>query len=191
MKHKTNHARMYSPGRPFHDHHWIARDKTASSTRHGIAPQQRLLCVDDEIEGTRMRGQILEEEGYSVVLYHSPLAALRCDLSMFSLAILDFEMPELNGRELLLRMRALGARFPIVLLTGSVDSLSSENRVLFARCIDKGAPIRCLLDTITEFIGKDQIPDFGSERTDHQDLLRSDRRPLGVSPLSEEDTRHG
>ena len=107
-----------------------------------------------------MRGEILEEEGYSVVLYHSPLAALRRDLSMFSLAIFDFEMPELNGRELLLRARALGARFPIVLLTGSVDSLSRENRVLFAR-IDKGAPMRRLLETIAEFIGKDQIPDFG------------------------------
>ena len=138
-----------------------------------------------------MRGQILEEEGYSVVLYHSPLAALRCDLSMFSLAILDFEMPELNGRELLLRMRALRARFPIVLLTESVDSLSPENRALFARCLDKGAPIRRLLETVAEFIGKDQIPDFGSERRAHQDSLRSDRRPYDVFPLSEEDTRHG
>jgi CheY-like chemotaxis protein len=191
MKYKTNHARVPSLGMPFHDHHWTTRDKTASNARHGVAPQQRILCVDDEMEGTRMRGQILEEEGYSVVLYHSPLAALRCDLSMFSLAILDFEMPELNGRELLLRMRALGARFPIVLLTGSVDSLSPENRVLFARCIDKGAPIRCLLETIAEFLGKDQIPDFGSERGDHQDSLRSDRRPSGVSALSEENTRHG
>jgi CheY-like chemotaxis protein len=177
---------MYSPGRPFHDHHWITRDKTPSSVQ-----QQRILCVDDETEGTRMRGEILEEEGYSVVLYHSPLEVLRSDLSMFNLAILDFEMPELNGRELLLRMRALGARFPIVLLTGSVDSLSLENRVLFARCIDKGAPIQCLIETIAEFIGTDQIPDFGSERTEHQGLPRSDRRPLDASPLSEKDTQHG
>ena len=123
---------------------------------------QSILCVDDEIEGTRMRGRILEQEGYSVVLYHSPLAVLHSNLSMFCLAILDFEMPGLNGQELLLRMRALGARFPIVLLTGSVNSLSPENRVLFARCIDKGSPIRYLLKTIAEFIGKDQIPDFGA-----------------------------
>lgn len=191
MKSKTNDVRMHAPGRPFHDHHRITRDKTDSITLHGVAPRQRILCVDDEVEGTRMRGQILEEEGYSVAVYHSPRASLRCDLSMFSLAILDFEMPELNGRELLLRMRALGARFPIVLLTGCVDSLSHENRVLFARCIDKGAPIRCLLETIAEFIGKDQFPDVGSERRDHQDSLRSDGRPQDVSPLSEDDARHG
>ena len=88
------------------------------------------------------------------------MAALRCDLSVFSLAIVDFEMPELNGRELLLRMRAQGARFPVVLLAGSVDSLSHEDRVLFARCIDKGTPIRCLLEALAEFLGPDQASGF-------------------------------
>ena len=161
----------------------VATDLLSDPPRPQISARSELrsgkygiLCVDDEIEGTRLRGQMLEEEGYSVVLYHSPLAALRCDLSMFSLAILDFEMPELNGRELLLRMRALRARFPIVLLTASLDSLSPEKRSLFARCIDKGSPMRYLLETISEFVGNDQIPDFGSERRDHQDSLRSGRR---------------
>lgn len=46
--------------------------------------------------------EILKEHGYSVVLYHCPLAALRCDLTIFDLAILDFQMPGLNGCELFL-----------------------------------------------------------------------------------------
>jgi CheY-like chemotaxis protein len=124
--------------------------------------KQRILCVDDEIEGTRIRAELLVEQGYSVVLYHSPLAALRCDLSLFDLAIVDFHMPELNGRELLLRMRGLGARFPVVLLTGAVDALSHENCILFARSIDKGRSIQHLLDTIAEFLDPNQIPDFGT-----------------------------
>ena len=156
MKNEPNHAVKYAHGMQFDNHHWITESGTTSCTPH------RILCVDDEIEGTRMRGQILEEEGYSAVLYHSPLEALDCDLSMFSLAIFDFEMPEMNGRELLLRARALGARFPIVLLTGSLDSLSNEDRVLFARCIDKGMPLQYLLETITEFLSPDRIPDFGT-----------------------------
>jgi CheY-like chemotaxis protein len=123
--------------------------------------QHRILCVDDEVLGTRMRAEILKERGYSVVVYHSPLAVLRCEVSTFDLAILDFQMPGLNGRELLLRMRALGARFPIVLLTGSLEALSHEDRVLFARCIDKGMPIRGLFDVIAEFLDPNQIPDYG------------------------------
>jgi CheY-like chemotaxis protein len=124
--------------------------------------KHRILCVDDEITGTRIRGEALEEHGYSVALYHSPLAVLRCDFSLFDLAVLDFQMPGLNGRELFLRMRALGARFPIVLLTGAVDALSYEDRILFARCLDKSRPIQHLLETIAEFLDLNQTPDFGT-----------------------------
>jgi CheY-like chemotaxis protein len=112
-----------------------------------------------------MRAEILEESGYSVVVFHSPLEATRCDLSTFSLAILDFEMPGLNGRELFLRIRAKGARFPIVLLTGYLAGLSHEDCVLFARCIDKSMPIDYLLDTIAEFLNPNQGSDYGSRQT--------------------------
>jgi len=108
-----------------------------------------------------MRGEILKEHGYSVVLYHRPLDVLRCDLSIFDLAVLDFQMPGLNGRELFLRMRALGARFPIILLSGCIDALSYEDRVLFARCLDKGLPVQRLLETIAEFLDPHQFSDWG------------------------------
>ncbi|HEY4050242.1 MAG TPA: response regulator [Acidobacteriaceae bacterium] len=148
--------------------------ETPESASSAQGRKQRILCIDDEIEGTRIRAELLVEQGYSVVLYHSPLAALRCDLTLFDLAIVDFHMPELNGRELLLRMRGLGARFPVVLLTGAVDALSHEDRILFARSIDKGRSIRHLLDTIAEFLDPNQIPDFGTRSlTPKQPAVRS------------------
>ena len=113
------------------------------------------------LEDPTIRGQILREHGYSVVLYHRPLEVLHCDLSMFDIAILDFEMPDLSGPELLLRMRALGARFPVVLLTGLLATLSHEDFALFARCIDKGMPVNYLLDTIANLLDP-PIPDYGS-----------------------------
>jgi CheY-like chemotaxis protein len=131
-------------------------------TSAALIRKRRILCVDDDIVGTTLRGEILEGHGYTVVLYHCPLATLRCDLSMFDLAVLDFQMPGLNGRELCLRMRAQGARFPIVLLTGCVDALSCEDRVLFARCLEKSRSIECLLETIAEFLDPNQIPDFAT-----------------------------
>jgi CheY-like chemotaxis protein len=124
--------------------------------------KRRILCVDDEIIGTKILGEILKKQGYEVVLCHCPFAALRCDFSIFELAILDFQMPGLNGRELLLRLRALGARFPVVLLTGCLAALSHEDRVLFARCFDKSMPIQCLLETIAEFLDPSQPPDYGT-----------------------------
>ena len=133
---------------------------------HDVSPapvhKHRILCVDNDVLGTNMRAEILEEGGYSVVVFHSPLEVTRCDLFTFSLAILDFQMPGLNGRELLLRIRAMGARFPIVLLTGCLAGLSREDCVLFSRCIDKSMPIHYLLDTIEEFLDPNQGADYGS-----------------------------
>lgn len=147
------------------------REATGGLSRHNLEDlrhqaallsKRHILCVDEEVAGTRMRGAILEGRGYAVTICHSPGAALLCSLSSFDLAVLDFQMPEFNGRELLLRMRASGARFPVVLLTGGLNALSYEDRVLFARCIDKAEPIDSLLNTIAEFLDPNQIPDFGA-----------------------------
>lgn len=124
--------------------------------------QKRILCIDDNVLELTLRGKILELEGYSVTLLSCPLEALRCDLSTFDLAILDFEMPEMNGKELLLRVRTLHARFPILLLSASASSRSHEERILFSRCLDKGLPVRRLLDVIATFLDPNEMPDFGA-----------------------------
>ena len=103
--------------------------------------QKRILCVDDNVVELTLRGKILESQGYSVVLLSCPMQALRCDLSAFDLAVLDFDMPGLNGRDLFLRMRALHARFPILLLSACASTLCPEDCVLFSRCLNKGEPV--------------------------------------------------
>ena len=123
--------------------------------------QKRILCVDDNVLELTLRGKILELQGYAVVLLRCPIQALRCDLSTFDLAILDFDMPGMNGRDLFLRMRALHARFPILLLSASASTLSPEDSVLFSKCLDKGQPVRHLLDVIAAFLDPNEIPDFG------------------------------
>ena len=66
---------------------------------HPKFAQKRILCVDDNVVELTLRGKILESQGYSVVLLRCPRQALRCDLSAFDLAVLDFDMPGLNGRD--------------------------------------------------------------------------------------------
>jgi CheY-like chemotaxis protein len=144
------------------DSNWASLSKVPLDVSPMQVHSHRILCVDDDVLGTTMRAEILREHGYSVVVYHSPFEVTRCDLSVFNLAILDFEMPGLNGRELMLRMRELGARFPIVLLTGCLATLSNEDRALFSGCIDKGMPMDRVLETIANFLDPNQRPDYGS-----------------------------
>ena len=87
-----------------------------------------ILCVDDDLIGLELRAALLEEEGYSVTAVSCPLMALEYDVSKFHMAILDFAMPVLNGFQLLLRLRAARASFPIVLLTGMSQTLPNDVR---------------------------------------------------------------
>ena len=126
-----------------------------------VSPR-RILCVDDDVVGASLLGGILESVGYCVVLKHCPFEALQCNFASFDLAVFDFHMPGMNGRELFLRARASGAKGPIILRSASTSFLSHEDRTLFSRCIDKGESIHTLLGIIAAFLDPNEIPDFGS-----------------------------
>jgi CheY-like chemotaxis protein len=111
-----------------------------------------ILCVDDDVSCLKARAALLEEEGYSVTAVSCPLRALEFDVTKFHLAVLDFAMPALNGFQLLLRLRAAHASFPIVLLSGMSRDVPNDMRRVFSSCLDKGEPIDLLLRTIRSFL---------------------------------------
>jgi CheY-like chemotaxis protein len=130
-----------------------------------------ILCVDDDVSCLEARAALLQEEGYSVTTVSCPLMALEHDVSKFHMAILDFDMPVLNGFQLLLRLRAARASFPIVLLSGMSRDLPNNIRRVFSRCLDKGEPIHLLLNTVRSHLTS--IPDPPECRG-----MGSDVRPL-------------
>jgi CheY-like chemotaxis protein len=121
-----------------------------------------ILCVDDDHIGLRLRSALLEEEGYFVTAVSCPLMALEYDVSKFHLAVLDFAMPVLNGFQLLLRLRAAGASFPIVLLSAMSRDLPNDMRIVFSSYLDKGEPVHLLLKTVRSYLTS--IPDQSEYR---------------------------
>ena len=121
-------------------------------------PNCCILCVDDDHIGLGLRAALLEDEGYSVIAVSCPFMALEYDVSQFHLAILDCNMPALNGFQLLLRLRTAHASFPIVLLSGMSRELPNYMRIMFSSCHDKGEPIHILLNTIRSYLAP--IPDL-------------------------------
>jgi CheY-like chemotaxis protein len=115
-------------------------------------PKHCILCVDDDHSGLVARAALLEDEGYCVTAVSCPLMALEYDVSQFHLAILDFDMPGINGFQLLLHLRAAHASFPIVLLSGMSRELPNDIRIMFSSCLDKGEPIHIFLNTIRFYL---------------------------------------
>jgi CheY-like chemotaxis protein len=111
-----------------------------------------ILCVDDDVNCLEARTALLEEEGYSVTAVTCPLRALEFDATKFHLAVLDFSVPATNGFQLLLRLRAAHASFPIVLLSGMTRDVPNDMRMVFSSCLDKGEPIPILLNTIRSLL---------------------------------------
>jgi CheY-like chemotaxis protein len=112
------------------------------------SPRYCILCVDDDVSGLEARAALLEEEGYCVTAVSCPMRALEFDVTKFHLAVLDFAMPALDGFQLLLRLRAAQASFPIVLLSGMSRNVPDDMRRAFSSCLDKGEPIDLLLNAV-------------------------------------------
>jgi CheY-like chemotaxis protein len=117
-----------------------------------MSERYSILCVDDDARCLEARAALLEEEGYSVTTVNCPLRALEFDVTKFHLTVLDFDMPALNGFQLVLRLRAAQASFPIVLLSGMSRDVPNNMRKVFSSCLDKGEPIPILLNTIRSLL---------------------------------------
>lgn len=101
----------------------------ASSSADKAQSQPNVLLVDDNRSGLAARRMVLDELGYSTSGVLNPREALKMFESSletdtpFSLVITDFKMPEINGIDLIQKLRALKADVPVILVSGFVDSL--------------------------------------------------------------------
>jgi CheY-like chemotaxis protein len=97
-------------------------------------PQPRILLVDDNRSGLAARRVLLEELGYEIVAVSQPREAVRRFEEAFEagtpfqVLVTDFRMPELDGVELILRLRAVAPDLPAILVSGYVDALGLTER---------------------------------------------------------------
>lgn len=76
-----------------------------------------ILIIDDDIELTDLVSEFLTEEGFTVTAINNSVNALVEAISgNYALVILDVMLPEINGFELLRRIRA-SSQIPVIMLT--------------------------------------------------------------------------
>ena len=99
-------------------------------------PQARLLVADDNKVNRLLLARSLELQGHQVVLVENGRLALeRLASEPFDLLLLDIEMPEMDGFEVLARLKAdRRLRDLPVIVTSSVEGVANV-----VRCIELGA----------------------------------------------------
>jgi DNA-binding response OmpR family regulator len=83
------------------------------------APLGKVLIIDDELNLRRTLARILQAAGCKTGEAGSGREALECIAhEQYDLIYLDIHMPEMNGIELLARLRQNDAETPVIILTG-------------------------------------------------------------------------
>jgi DNA-binding response OmpR family regulator len=79
-----------------------------------------VLCVDDETDLLDLTKRFLEKTGkFSVTITESPSHALeKIKKTPYDAIVSDYQMPEMNGIELLSSIRGSGNSTPFILFTG-------------------------------------------------------------------------
>lgn len=81
-----------------------------------------MLCVDDAEPALALRALILETKGYAVTASNNAVrVAETFESGKFDLAVLDYEMPTMNGGQLAARLKTACPELKIILYTGASD----------------------------------------------------------------------
>ncbi|HEY3928080.1 MAG TPA: response regulator [Candidatus Koribacter sp.] len=84
-------------------------------------PKKKLLCVDDEPAGLRVRKLLLERQGYEVSTAEAGTEGLAAfHAQEFDAVVLDYYMPGMNGGAVARAMRESKPGVPIILLSAFI-----------------------------------------------------------------------
>lgn len=134
------------------------------TTESGLSgSQHRVLCVDDNECGVLVNATILRNEGYDVLACSDPVQAVAIVKSEeFDVAVLDYQMPEMNGAELAARCKAANPHMKVILFSGWLGIPRSEIAAadLF---VQKSDGVQALLEGIQALLAQ-SIPNPNSAR---------------------------
>ena len=91
-----------------------------------------ILFVEDDEDQLNTTPRILENVGYSVTALGLPEEALDlviADPDRFELLITDYDMPVINGIELIQRIHAVNPRLPSILISGREEAIKAAHSI--------------------------------------------------------------
>lgn len=94
----------------------------------------KILVVDDEENMLALLKRVLCKEGYQIECAQSGQAGLTlAHESSFSLAIVDVSMPDMDGIDLLEKLKALSRQLPVIMIS-AFPSWEREQKAMELGC---------------------------------------------------------
>ena len=122
----------------------------SANNRATSSSGRTIIVVDDEPTILELIGDILETEGFTVLMARSGASALRLlEHTSAALIITDLMMPQINGIELARKLRAnsMTADIPIVLMSAAMPAGAGH---MFAAVIHKPFPITRIVEVVRQ-----------------------------------------
>ena len=92
-----------------------------------MRPKKTILCVDDNEQSLSIRKFMLETRGYKVVVSHNAREALQIfEQGGVDLVLSDLIMPDMDGAELVKRIKEISPETPAILFSGKIKMYDKD-----------------------------------------------------------------
>jgi DNA-binding NtrC family response regulator len=139
---------------------------------------ESILVVDDDTELRKVLSSILSEEGYSVETVENGEQAIRVsEKKRFDLALIDIKLPDMEGTELLQRLKAKQPHIVMIIVTGfpTVENAVGAVNEGADGYILKPFEIRKLLQAVRKHLNKEAADHISNWMEFDQDSTRNSR----------------
>jgi DNA-binding NtrC family response regulator len=150
----------------------------------------RILVVDDEVNARTALAELLRDEGYEVETAADAFKALgKCDGALPQVVMTDLKMPEMDGIELIRKLRSLADPPAVVVMTafGAIDSAVDAIRAGAQEYLTKPIHFDELLLTVERAMENRTIgvasASSGVVRSDG-DVVEASHLPSSVRPVA-------
>ena len=129
-----------------------------------MRPKKIILCVDDNEQELSVLSFLLNTHGYRVLSAHNAqeAVALFSDAAV-DLALVDTEMPQVSGRQLVERLKQIAPHVPMILL-GNPQRMAGELHAADALLGKKSCSPQELLERVKLMSARKRGPRKGSQR---------------------------
>jgi CheY-like chemotaxis protein len=129
-----------------------------------MRPKKVILCVDDNEQELSVLKFMLATNGYRVVAATNGQAAIGIfSETAVDLVLADYSMPQMNGCQLVERLKQIAAHVPIILL-GDPQRMAGEMHAADALLAKKTYSSQELLERIKVMSARKRGPRKGSQR---------------------------